>query len=583
MATTQELLDQIRSLRINSEAIAPQWMEQGEGNQGYYTDPSTRFSLGQDVGPFQSKYNGVTDLGDGRMSVTLQAPGGHKYDTLEAIYAMDPATGQYVMQGEPVPSRQTSSNNRIRDSLEHGIGFVGTGLAAAYGASALAGLGGAGGGAAAGAGAGAEGIGTLGTIAASPATAAVPSMTATGAATGIGALPSIPTLGTVGQVAGGLGTLGSIGQSASGAVPALEATGAATAPSLPSVAQLGPAVSAGGGLLSGLNGRDVATAVGGLAGAAGAAADAGPTSATTTSKLDPQMQQMLYGTGGLLPAAQQQFNGGRPNDLQMQGAQMQADYFRSPSYTQGYNALSTAGQGLIGSGVAGNPFSQRGSGMQQPMGPFMAGPQEMGPFQQGQQQPGGLLGNLGGGQQSSRNPYLDMMGGAVVQQAAQGLNNQVLPGIRSNAMMAGGIGGSRQGIAEGNAIGQTMQGVSNSLAGLYGNAYNQDRGFDMQQRGQDQSFYTAQRGQDLQSMGMGANLFQQGQQGLQGQGQGVFGAGQMQTQAQQQPFTNFSNVLSPYSGMGGTQIQQQPGSSQWGSGLGGLLAGMQLGSNIWGG
>jgi hypothetical protein len=328
----------------------------------------------------------------------------------------------------------------------------------------------------------------------------------------------------------------------------------------------------------------VATAVGGLAGAAGAAADAGPTSATTTSKLDPQMQQMLYGTGGLLPAAQQQFNGGRPNDLQMQGAQMQADYFRSPSYAQGYNALSTAGQGLIGSGVAGNPFSsQGGSGMQQPMGPFMAGPQEMGPFQQGQQQQGGLLGNLGSGQQSSRNPYLDMMGGAVVQQAAQGLNNQVLPGIRSNAMMAGGIGGSRQGIAEGNAIGQTMQGVSNSLAGLYGNAYNQDRGFDMQQRGQDQSFYTAQRGQDLQSMGLGANLFQQGQQGLQGQGQGVFGAGQMQTQAQQQPFTNFSNVLSPYSGMGGTHIQQQPGSSQWGSGMGGLLAGMQLGSNIWGG
>ena len=153
MATTAELLDQIRQLTINRQDIAPQWMEQGEGSQGYYSDPSVQYSLGQDVGPFESKYNGVTDLGDGRMSVTLQAPGGHKYDTLEAIYAIAPASGQYVLQGEPQPSRQTSSNNRIRDSLEHGIGFVGTGLAAAYGASALAGLGGAGGGAAAGAGA----------------------------------------------------------------------------------------------------------------------------------------------------------------------------------------------------------------------------------------------------------------------------------------------------------------------------------------------------------------------------------------------------------------------------------------------
>ena len=591
MATTAELLDQIRQLTINRQDIAPQWMEQGEGSQGYYSDPSVQYSLGQDVGPFESKYNGVTDLGDGRMSVTLQAPGGHKYDTLEAIYAIDPASGQYVLQGEPQPSRQTSSNNRIRDSLEHGIGFVGTGLAAAYGASALAGLGGAGGGAAAGAGGAAEGIGTLGTIAASSATAAVPSMAATGAATGIGALPSIPALGTLGQVAGGIGTLGTIGQGAAGASGALEATGAAAAPSLPAVAELGPAVSAGGGLLGNLSGGDLAKIGGGVAGAVAGAVDAGkPNETSTTNRLDPQMQQMLYGPAGVLTKAQEQFAANSaPNPLQMQGAQMQADYFRSPGYTQGYNALSSAGQSLIGGGAAGNPFTSGGGAMQQQFGggsQFMgpAAP-EMGPFmpgQQTQQQSGGLLGSMGAPQQRG-NPFLDGMAGSVVQQAAQGLNNQVLPGIRAGAMMAGGIGGSRQGIAEGNAIGQTMQGVSNSLAGLYGNAYESDQGRALQMRGQDQGFYTAQRGQDLQGMQLGGQLFGQGQQGLQGQGQGVFNAGQMQVNAQQQPFVNQANLVSPFTGYGGTQVQQQPGASPFGQVLGGLLTGAQLGGNIWGG
>lgn len=74
-----------------------------------------------------------------------------------------------------------------------------------------------------------------------------------------------------------------------------------------------------------------------------------------------------------------------------------------------------------------------------------------------------------------QNPYLPAQAQAITQQATQNLQTNILPGINSGAMMAGGFGGSRQGIAQGLAIGQTNQGITNSLAGLYGNAYAQDQ------------------------------------------------------------------------------------------------------------
>lgn len=73
------------------------------------------------------------------------------------------------------------------------------------------------------------------------------------------------------------------------------------------------------------------------------------------------------------------------------------------------------------------------------------------------------------------NPYLQGQANAITQQATQNLQNNILPGINSNFMAAGGYGGSRQGIAQGLAIGQTNQGITNSLAGLYGQAYEADQ------------------------------------------------------------------------------------------------------------
>ncbi|MDQ5882453.1 MAG: hypothetical protein QG616_2285, partial [Pseudomonadota bacterium] len=69
------------------------------------------------------------------------------------------------------------------------------------------------------------------------------------------------------------------------------------------------------------------------------------------------------------------------------------------------------------------------------------------------------------------NPYLAQMGQGIAQQANQSLMYGALPQVNSGAVAAGGYGGSRQGIAQGLAIGMSNQGVSNALGNLYGQAY----------------------------------------------------------------------------------------------------------------
>ncbi|MGL4649826.1 MAG: hypothetical protein ACRC1H_10490, partial [Caldilineaceae bacterium] len=85
----------------------------------------------------------------------IQQPGMHKYDTLSANYRVDPATGQYVMVGDPWATRETSSADNFQDFVEHGGAVVGGVLGAGYlGSQLAAGAGGGGGGMGIGAGSG---------------------------------------------------------------------------------------------------------------------------------------------------------------------------------------------------------------------------------------------------------------------------------------------------------------------------------------------------------------------------------------------------------------------------------------------
>jgi hypothetical protein len=86
---------------------------------------------------FQSKYNVAKDLGNNRIQVTFQNPGKHKYDTLEAIYELNPETGKGRLL-QTKNSRQQSSwvsfRESIHDSVDIGAKF-GALAAATYGAA----------------------------------------------------------------------------------------------------------------------------------------------------------------------------------------------------------------------------------------------------------------------------------------------------------------------------------------------------------------------------------------------------------------------------------------------------------------
>lgn len=170
--------------------------------------------------------------------------------------------------------------------------------------------------------------------------------------------------------------------------------------------------------------------------------------------------------------------------------------------------------------------------------------------------PGGGVGGGGG-----TNPYLKDIGDNIRTQSMQDLG-QGLNMIRSGAIGTGGLGGSRQGVAEGLAIGRANQGVSSALANLYGGDWTNQQNRDLQRYGMDQGFYTSQRGQDLAQIGLGS---------------------QLETQALQNqwyPITQAANIYGSLSGLNSstTNTASQGGGAM--GALGGLLGTAQIGSNL---
>ena len=190
---------------------------------------------------------------------------------------------------------------------------------------------------------------------------------------GAGSLTSGVTPGSVAAFEAGLPT--AAGSLTAGITPGAVAAFEAGLPAAGAAG--GAAAGAAGSALGNLSGK----AIGGLLGAAAGAANSGDKTQTSQQRLDPRMEAMLYGAdgkGGYLGAATDWFNqnkGGNP--LMLQGAQMMADFYRSPQYTEGYNNLRSTGLGLLNTPMAGNPFTQGGAQMPAMGGgmPSTAGPQ----------------------------------------------------------------------------------------------------------------------------------------------------------------------------------------------------------------
>jgi len=97
---------------------------------------------------------------------------------------------------------------------------------------------------------------------------------------------------------------------------------------------------------------------------------------------------------------------------------------------------------------------------------------------------GNLAGAAAGAQQKlldpsfmldpANNPYLQRASNAVTEQVTKNLNENILPGVRSSGIQAGGMysgGNSASGIAEGKAIGDTNKNLSAALADMMYKAY----------------------------------------------------------------------------------------------------------------
>lgn len=209
-------------------------------------------------------------------------------------------------------------------------------------------------------------------------------------------------------------------------------------------------------------------------------------------------------------------------------------------------------------------------------------------------------GSLQGPGGQGGNPYLNQMANDIGRRTQQGLT-QAFSGIQSNAVGVGGLGGDRQGVAQGTAIGQAMDTYQGNLANLYGTAWNSQQGRDLsryqgdqnnalsryqgdqnnaqaryqtdqssalgwggldnQRYGMDQNFYTAQRGQDMQGLALGADLYGKGMNG------------------EWDPLNNANKVYGNYTGYGNTSTNNQSGGG-WQDIVSGVGAGAQFGKTM---
>lgn len=175
------------------------------------------------------------------------------------------------------------------------------------------------------------------------------------------------------------------------------------------------------------------------------------------------------------------------------------------------------------------------------------------------------------------NPYLPQQAQAVTQQANNNLFNYQLPQINSGAIAAGGFGGSRHGVAQGLAIGQTNQALSGALAGLYGGAYESDQNRALQNKSLDNSYNLGLGNLDL-GRTQTANNYSLGQGQLalgnkQADNSYGLGLGQLGLGARSADTSQFNAETSR--GLGYGQLQQQGEQNNFNNQLAGYGAQLQ--------
>ena len=197
----------------------------------------------------------------------------------------------------------------------------------------------------------------------------------------------------------------------------------------------------------------------------------------------------------------------------------------------------------------------------------------------------------------AQNPYTNFQAATLANGVNQNLAQNIMPGIRSGAQSAGQYGGSRQGIAEGVAAGNASSGLASSVANLYSTNYQNDQTNDLNRQSisnnymlgqgqlnnsataQNQNFYSQQRGQDLSQAQLGSQLYGAGVNGNLGLGSSMYNTGQTAQNAPLSSLQQYSNTISPYSGLNSSQTKVANGSRAAGA-LGGAIQANTL-ANAW--
>lgn len=217
------------------------------------------------------------------------------------------------------------------------------------------------------------------------------------------------------------------------------------------------------------------------------------TTQTTVQELSPEQRELLK---PVIPIAQdfvknppKQYEGSAItpfNPLQQQAQNMTLQAAQNIGGVTGQ--IPGQVQGAVG-GLGGNAqqATQAAGGVQQQLDPLMAfsagqagqtaGQVQQG-IQQGNAQTAGGLNFLTSGAVLSpdNNPYLQQAVDAASRPAIRQFQNQILPQIATDAISAGGFGGTRQGIAEGLAAQGLQQQLGDISANMFSNAYGQGLG-----------------------------------------------------------------------------------------------------------
>lgn len=327
------------------------------------------------------------------------------------------------------------------------------------------------------------------------------------------------------------------------------------------------------------------------------------TTGSTPWKLGADGQYMSNGSGGLLEGSVVYGQPGSGYAAGTENAVMGGDQIPNQFANSGYGQPQNTGGATFGGGSSGGGMTFTGGPAPAPSPSTTPAPAPSA---------GNGMGGVGGGTNymDQTNPYLQKQMDAVTKTMTDNFNTRVAPQIASNAMAAGGYGGSRQGVLEANAMNDLQSNIGNALAGLGGNAFGQQLQYDLGRRNNDLGYgnlglgyYNAANNYNLglgnQNLGyanldrqinndnnqwalQGANLSNSIWNQLMGNNQTGLNAG---TNIQNIPLNYLNQFGNLFNGIGsGFGTTTGTGSTQ-GNPLLGALGGAQLGGqigNLWG-